>query len=298
LIDAVSYWVASHLTGIFEIRDNSKGLLRKGSRGAGLSINRGVITTVRKTTDPGYKIFFDGKTRPETEATVTKQIIELLLPKTERSNLRIEHIFQVPLSSGYGASAAGAVGTAYAINDLLELGLTQLELFQIAHRAEVLMKSGLGDVIGLYQGGLEIRLREGAPGVGETIPFKNVDGWKVATVHLGTLPTSGVLSNHHKRKIVNNAARDVISELKLSPTFSNFIKQSVAFTINANLWSNKLRECIRKLPESVIGSQIMLGEAFFIFYHDDSDLEDINIFDSQIHPETICNNTVVKREER
>jgi pantoate kinase len=296
--DAVSYWVASHLTGIFEIRDNSCDLLRKGSRGAGLSINRGVITTVRKTIDPGFEVFFDGKIRLRTEAAVTKQIVELLLPEKQRSNLRIEHTFQVPLSSGYGASAAGAVGAAFAINDLLELGLTKLELFQIAHRAEVITKSGLGDVIGLYQGGLEIRLREGAPGVGKTMPFKNIDRWKVATVHLGTLPTSEVLSNHHKRKIVNNAAREVISELIQSPTFSNFVTQSVTFTVEANLWSNRLSECIKNLPESVIGSQIMLGEAFFIFYHDDADLIDIDIFDSQIYPETICYNTVVKCEEQ
>jgi pantoate kinase len=38
LTNDVSYWVASHLTGIFEIRDESNDLLRKGSRGAGLSI--------------------------------------------------------------------------------------------------------------------------------------------------------------------------------------------------------------------------------------------------------------------
>jgi pantoate kinase len=229
---------------------------------------------------------------------VTTQVIELLLPKKERSNLRIEHTFQVPLSSGYGASAAGAIGTAFAINDLLELGLTELELFQIAHKAEVLTKSGLGDVIGLYQGGLEIRLREGAPGFGETMSFDNLNGLKVATVHLGILPTSEVLSNQHKRNSVNKAGREVISELISSPSFSNFVKQSATFTVQANLWSKKLHECIRNLPTSVIGSQIMLGEAFFIFYHENGDLEDIKIPGFHIHPETICHNTVVKCEER
>ncbi|MFX1517741.1 MAG: hypothetical protein ACFFC6_15670 [Promethearchaeota archaeon] len=298
MTDAVSYWVASHLTGIFEIRDTSKDILQKGSRGAGFSINRGVITTARKAKDSDCGIFFDGKKMPEIEATVTTQIIELLVPEKDRANLRIEHTLQVPLSSGYGASAAGAVGAAYAINDLLELGLTKLDLFQIAHRAEILTKSGLGDVIGLYQGGFEIRLREGAPGVGETTSYNNPDEWKVATVHLGTLPTSEVLSNHHKRKMVNEAGREVISELLLSPDFTNFIKQTVIFTTKVNLWSSMLRNCIRNLPKSVIGSQIMLGEAFFIFYHEDSDLEDITIHYSQIHPETICYNTVIKREER
>ena len=120
----VSYWVASHLTGIFEIKDSSKDLLRKGSRGAGLSINRGVITTISLTQHSSVQIFFDGRERNETETAVTTKVIETLLPKEQRANLRVDHIFQVPLSSGYGASAAGAVGTAFALNDLLELCLS------------------------------------------------------------------------------------------------------------------------------------------------------------------------------
>ncbi len=298
MTDDVSYWVASHLTGIFEIIDSSKDLLRKGSRGAGLSINRGVITTINLTNHSNVKIFFDGREKNETEAAITTKIIELLLPQKEKSNLRVKYNFQVPLSSGYGASAAGAIGTAFALNDLLELGLSELELFQMAHRAEVLTRSGLGDVIGLHQGGLEIRLREGAPGIGETMPFENSDGWKVATAHLGTLPTSEVLSNRHKRKAVNEAGRELISELILHPNFSNFVKFSAAFSTKANLWSKRLQDYIRHLPKSVVGSQIMLGEALFIFYHDYDDLGDIKIPGTQIHAETICHDTIVKREER
>ncbi|MFX1538263.1 MAG: hypothetical protein ACFFDI_29045, partial [Promethearchaeota archaeon] len=66
----------------------------------------------------------------------------------------------------------------------------------------------------------------------------------------------------------------------------------------ANLWSKKLHEYIRNLPTSVIGSQIMLGEAFFIFYHENGDLENIKIPGFHIHPEIICHNTIVKCEER
>ncbi|MFX0122840.1 MAG: pantoate kinase [Candidatus Hodarchaeota archaeon] len=297
MTDDVSYWVASHLTGIFEIRDRIDDLLRKGSRGAGLSINRGVITTISLTKRSNVQIYFDGRERNETNAAVTTKVLEILLPKKERVNLRVDHTFQVPLSSGYGASAAGAVGTAFALNDLLELGLSELELFQIAHKAEILTKSGLGDVIGIYQGGIEIRLKEGAPGFGETMPINNTNGWKVATVHFGTLPTSEVLSDHHKRKAVNDAGRELISELILQPYFSNFIKLSAIFSVKANLWSKRLQNHVKNLPNSVVGSQIMLGEAFFIFYHDHDDLRDIKVPGTQIHQETICQDTIVKCEE-
>lgn len=296
MTDAVSYWVASHLTGIFEIRDRSKDLLQQGSRGAGFSINRGVITTVERVGHSNVEIYFDGHKKSTIEAAVTTKVVENLLSKKKRSNLRIVHNFEVPLSSGYGASAAGAVGTAFAINDLLELGLSRLELFQVAHKAEVQTKSGLGDVIGLYQGGFEIRLQEGAPGYGRTMPFVNSNGWKVATVHLGTLPTSKILSNPQKRKTVNNAGREVISELILSPDFSTFVKLTTIFTEKVNLWSSRIQEYIKNLPKNVVGSQIMLGEAFFVFYHNTADLTHIKIPITQINEESICQNTVVRRE--
>ncbi|MFX1285541.1 MAG: pantoate kinase [Promethearchaeota archaeon] len=296
MIDDVSYWVASHLTGIFEISDESSNLLYQGSRGAGLSINRGVTTTVRRAKSSNVEIFFDGMKKTELEAAVTSRVLEILLPDKRQSNLSIFHNFEVPLSSGYGASAASAVGTAFALNDLLELNLPELELFQVAHKAEVLTKTGLGDVIGLYQGGLEIRLKEGAPGIGQTMSLKSTGEWKVATAHLGTLSTSEVLSNPQKRKAVNDAGRELISELISHPYFHNFIELSTAFTEKANLLTPQLREHIKNLPQGVIGSQIMLGESIFIFYRDRSALADIDIPNAQIIEETICTNTVKKRE--
>ena len=296
MTDDASYWVASHLTGIFEIKDESVDLLQQGSRGAGLSINRGVVTTVSRANLSDVEIFFDGVKKTAKEAVVTTSVLEILLPKKKRSGLRIIHNYEVPLSSGYGASAAGAVGTAFALNDFLGLGLSKLELFQVAHKAEVLAKSGLGDVIALYQGGLEIRLKEGAPGIGKTMPFNNFNGWKVATVHLGTLSTSEVLSNPQKRKAVNDAGKKLISKLISHPNFDNFIKLSAIFTKNANLWSPQLQKFVKNLPQTVVGSQIMLGEASFIFYRNKSDLKQINMPIAQINEEIICQKTVVKCE--
>jgi len=292
----ISYWIASHLTGIFEIKDESNNLLQQGSRGAGLSINRGVITKVSRVRHSNIEIFFDGIKKTAIEAAVTSCVIEILLSQKKRSNLKIAHNFEVPISSGYGTSAASALGTAFALNDLLGLEKSKLELFQVAHKAEVLTKSGLGDVIGLYQGGLEIRLKEGAPGIGKIMPFKNPNGWKVATVQLGTLSTSAILSNPQKRRVVNNAGRELISMLISHPDFSNFIKLSRLFTEKANLWSPKLQKYLKNLPETVLGSQIMLGEAFFVFFRDRNDLSQINIPITQINEETICQNTVVRRE--
>lgn len=292
----VSYWVAAHLTGLFQIMDGAEDLLYRGSRGAGVSINRGVTTTIRRIKSPSIEIFFNGVRKFPSEAFVTNKVVELLVPRTERSNLRINHNFEIPVASGYGTSAAGAIGTTFALNTLLKLGLSKLELFQVAHKAEVLNKTGLGDVIGLYQGGLEIRLKEGAPGIGETMSLINSKDWKIATVHLGSLSTSEVLSNPQKRNAVNEAGSKLISKLISRPNFENFIKLSATFSKKVNLWSQNLKKSIENLPTTVIGAQIMLGEAFFVFYRDNRDLADIKIPKSQLTKEIICQNTIVRQK--
>ncbi|MFX0149156.1 MAG: pantoate kinase [Candidatus Hodarchaeota archaeon] len=292
----VSYWVAAHLTGIFEIRDSSDNLLEKGSRGAGLSINRGVRTTVHRTEVQETEILFNGIKKSLPETLVTKCVIDLMLPNNQSSSLLVHHNFEVPVSSGYGASAAGALGTAFCINDLFNMGRTELELFQVAHKAEVKTKSGLGDVIALYQGGIEIRSREGAPGVGKTMLINNNEGWKVATVNFGPLSTSEVLSNPHKRRLVNIAGSELVKKLLSRPTFSHFIQLAQIFTQKVKLWSPRLQKCIENLPNDIFWAQIMLGEGLFLFYQDESNLEQIRLPLSQINKETVCHQTVVKKQ--
>ncbi|MFX0211137.1 MAG: pantoate kinase [Candidatus Hodarchaeota archaeon] len=292
----VSYWVAAHLTGIFEIRDSSTKLLEKGSRGAGLSINRGIVTTIRQTKNQKTEIFFDGVEKSFPEAVVTKCVIDFMLPDKHRYGLRIDHNFEIPLSSGYGASAAGALGTAFCINDIFDREKTELELFQIAHKAEVKTKSGLGDIIALYQGGIEIRLKEGAPGVGRTMSINSDEGWKVATINLGPLSTSEVLSNPQKRRLVNDAGRELVKQLISRPSFSHFLQLAQKFTQKVKLWSPRLRKCAENLPNEIVWAQIMLGEGLFLFYQEETDLLNINFPESQINKETVCYQTVVKKQ--
>ena len=290
----VSYWVAAHLTGLFQIKDENPDLLKRGSRGAGISINRGVKTSVKIIESPSIKYYFDEIEFGAEDALVSAKVVDLLIPEPNRNNIKIIHDFQVPLSAGYGASAAGAVGTAFCLNDIFELGLTQVEIFQIAHKAEVITKSGLGDVIGLYQGGMELRLKEGAPGIGKTISLIDTGGWKVSTVHLGPLTTSKVLSDPQKRQVVNEAGEKILSDLISTPTFDRFVFSAKEFTEKVGLWSVQLKKYLEDLPKGIIGAQIMLGESFFLFYHDYEDLKLLKLPLDWIYNEEICQNTVKK----
>jgi len=184
------------------------------------------------------------------------------------------------------------LGAAFCLNEYFNLELSNLELFQIAHKAEVLTKSGLGDVIGLFQGGLELRIKGGAPGYGKTTSMQKDDDWKLATASLGPLSTSSVLSDPIKRKTVNNASSKFIDELILKPKFDNFVHFTAEFTRKVRLWSSQLHSILDTLPKYIIGAQIMLGDALFLFYHEDEELTELNILSDLIQPEEICTKTI------
>ncbi|MHA2096021.1 MAG: pantoate kinase, partial [Candidatus Hodarchaeales archaeon] len=286
------YWVAAHLTGLFEINDTSEELLEIGSRGAGISIQRGVKTTIQESDSSSVAILFDGNQQEISDSMISQKVIKLLIPEEDQRNIQIHHEFHVPIRSGFGASAAGALGTAFCINDFFNLEFSKLDLFQVAHKAEVLTRSGLGDVIGIYQGGLEIRTKEGAPGYGRTMSMLKDDDWKMATVTLGTLSTSSVLSDPEKRLSVNKASSKLIDNLITNPKFDNFIHCIATFTRRVQLWSYQLKNILLNLPENVIGAQIMLGDGLFLFYHEEDDLIDVDISSELIQPEEICTETI------
>ncbi len=288
------FWVASHITGLFEINDQYTNSLEIGSRGAGLSIQRGVTTSIQESESPSVKVKFNGNLQPISNAIITLKVIDLLLSKKDQMNFCINHKFDVPLSSGFGASAAGALGTAFCINKYFNLGFSDLKLFQVAHEAEILTRSGLGDVIGLYQGGLEIRTKEGAPGYGKTIGMQKNDDWKIATISFGTLSTASVITNPKRRELINTASSKLIDSLIENPEFDLFIQYIAEFSRKVQLWSPQVQSLVDNLPPGVIGGQIMLGDGLLLFYHRKEELEEVAQMSNSIQPEEICEQTLLR----
>ncbi|MFX1511344.1 MAG: pantoate kinase [Promethearchaeota archaeon] len=286
------YWVAGHITGIFEIQDTSINPLEKGSRGAGFCINKGVYTEAQFVDSDHSLIDFDGVTKKPEEALITATIIDKFVELGGIRGIQISHTFEIPMSAGFGASAAGALGTAFALNELFELELPIIKLFQIAHIAEVQNRSGLGDIIALFQGGLELRIKAGAPGIGKTLSLQNENDLQIATVHLGSISTSSVLSNPFYRKLINQAGQKYIDTLKLTPSFTKFGELSERFTKSAGLLSSKLEQLFVKISKPLLKGQIMLGEGIFVLFSEEKQLDDINSVKFDEHD--ICSKTVVK----
>ncbi len=289
------YWVASHITGIFTIEDKNPDPLQQGSLGAGFSISRGTTTWIENSDDKKTHFYFNGKEVVADQANITNYVLKQCLSHKSTTSeldipLSIFHEFEVPLSCGFGASASGAIGCAMALNEFLELNLSQEELYNLAHKAEVVNGSGLGDVIGLLQGGWEYRTKAGSPSLGEA---KNIleNSYKVATLSLGPIETKSVIRSDKWKEQINKVGRLFMSGFYENPSIRSFATISRQFSVTSYLATPDIMKIMQETEnEEVLVCQIMLGNGVFIVYKNSSEISN---FDNYIEEE-ICYNTVKK----
>jgi pantoate kinase len=133
----------------------------------------------------------------------------------------------------------------------------------VAHVAEVTNRTGLGDVIGQNTGGLVIRLKPGAPGIGQVdrIP---VPPLKVDYVVRGPISTKDILSDQTAMKAINMAGKAALKDLLKRPTLRDFMLLSRRFTAQSGLASDWALDAIEAVEASGgMASMIMLGDAVF-----------------------------------
>lgn len=194
------------------------------------------------------------------EAPVTKTAVRNLIGKSPLT-VEVTTVLDLPVSQGFGMSAAGALSTTLALAKAV--GLTRTDAVHAAHEAEVTLRTGLGDVVAATQGGLEMRKKPGLPPYGavDIIPF---DGEFVLAVVGGELQTRGVLSNPKMRLAVNAAAEKHLGTLFDSPSIENFFRLSKAFARDSGLLTPILREAITSVEEAHgWATMSMLGNSIF-----------------------------------
>ncbi len=157
-----------HISGFFEPVFHLEDLIRTGSRGAGISISLGALSEVivEESQVSSIEIFINGKKSP---AQVTNLALKYIIGNNPL-NVVVKTSLDLPIGQGFGMSAAGALSSCFAICKCL--GLSSEDALKAAHMAEVQLRTGLGDVISSFFGGLEIRKSPGLPpwGLIEHIP--------------------------------------------------------------------------------------------------------------------------------
>ncbi|MCU0860243.1 MAG: GHMP kinase [Thermoplasmata archaeon] len=246
-----------HVTGFFEIC-RGHDLLSTGSRGAGFSTSLGATSdvTVRASARQRVRVWVDGV---ECRAEVTKHAARYLLGK-DRLDVDIETVLDLPVSQGFGMSAAGALSASLALSELMDLDMQ--DAYEAAHVADIVCGCGLGDVSGLTAGGVEIRLRPGLPPTGTV---ERIDGSPRLTLAVvgRRLRTKSVLTDPDKAASINRYGAAMVQRLKSEPTFDNFADLSWSFATTTGLASRPVSEVVESLPPGKKGSMSMLGNSVF-----------------------------------
>ena len=187
---SVSVFMPAHITGFFSIENNDNPL-KNGSCGAGFLLDRGVETTLEDSSE--------FKTNVNQGSDIV--INEVLKYFNIEDSFEITQDIQLPIGAGFGTSAASALSLSLALNEFFDCGYSKNECGQIAHKAEVSLGGGLGDVIGQTGSGLVLRTRPGAPGVGKIKSFE--EDIYVATKFFGKIDTASVIRNPEHKKIIS-----------------------------------------------------------------------------------------------
>ncbi len=243
----------AHISGIFII-DIKKDPALSGSMGAGICLEDGAVTKVSPARETTVKI--NGAV---TDAPTTLTAIKLLTPQP----VLVETTLDVPIGAGFGASGAGALSAALALNEALSLDLTLKEISRAAHIAEVTNRTGLGDVTGQTFGGIVLRKKAGAPFTVNVDKIPCSDA-KISWVSFSEISTKSVLSDKRKKKSINKAGRLRLKELLKKPTLPNFFLHSCAFAKEIELMSPQVKDSIEAVEAAGgLASQAMLGNTVF-----------------------------------
>ncbi|TMA04094.1 MAG: GHMP kinase [Methanobacteriota archaeon] len=246
-----------HVTAFFEVREDPDPR-KKGSRGAGLCLSLGVRTVARVRDDSraSIDVIVNGRRQ---RADVTRRVAEKILG--DRScEVKILSETSLPVSQGFGVSAAAAVSTALALDDALGAKIPRDELVAVAHETEVECGTGLGDVVPASIGGMDLRLKPGAPGYAEVRTFP-VEAELLLAVIGAEMPTKTVLRDSKKVAAINRIGGALVDEFSENPTLERLFELGVRFAEGTGLADKRVLEVIRASRMFGRATMAMLGHS-------------------------------------
>ena len=253
----------AHITGFFKAELDKEDSKQLGSLGAGFSIQKGVKTTVTvrdKTKDDisDFTIKVDGFESGD------MRVSELVLNRfsVKGKFIDVTHDIDVPVGYGFGCSAAVALSLSIALNDALDCKLTKIQVAQIAHNIEIECRTGLGDVLASYHGGFEIRVKPGAPGVGQVKKINLSEKRDVIIICFNPISTKKFLKE--KISSINGLGGKMVKKLIESNDTEEFQDMSIKFAKYVNVVTPKMNQVINLLHKNGIKCGVALfGETVF-----------------------------------
>lgn len=238
------------VTLFFEIRDEYRDPLRRGSRGVGICLSLGVITTVEE--GENLEVYINGKREFGT--------IQEDIARVYGFRGRIESEVQLPISQGFGMSGAAALSASLALGKWKSA--TYLQSLHIAHKIEIERKSGLGDIASQYEGGFTIRIKEGIQ------PYGIVDRIFISQIPITLVildekvETKSVLQDSDMRKKIKKEGARAMERFLNAPTLENAIKIAREFSLRTSLIGEEGKNFLEECPNAAIA---MIGNSAIVF---------------------------------
>ena len=257
----------AHVTGFFKahLDDKQNVIENLGSMGAGFSINQGVTTRVKCSKivnqNSNFKISTKGYQSDKTD--VSEFVLKEFLKLGEYSNVffDIEHEVNIPVGYGLGSSSAVALSLSFALDQALNTKLDKTLIGQIAHNAEVNCKTGLGDVLASFHGGFEIRIKPGAPGIGDV---KKISLDKISIIMICFSPISTNKFIKERLSQINGLGGKMVNRLLESKNYDQFQDMSLEFAKYVDVMTPRMQKLVNELSKNQIKCGIALfGETIF-----------------------------------
>ena len=253
----------AHITGFFKAELDKEDSKQLGSLGAGFSIQKGVKTTVTVREKTKHDIS-DFAIKVNGFESGDMRVSELVLSRfsVKGKFIDVTHDIDVPVGYGFGCSAAVALSLSIALNDALDCKLTKIQVAQIAHDIEIECRTGLGDVLASYHGGFEVRVKPGAPGIGQVKKINSKEKLDVIIICFNPISTKKFLKE--KISSINGLGGKMVKKLVESNDTEEFQDMSVKFAKYVNVVTPKMNQVINLLHKNGIKCGVALfGETVF-----------------------------------
>jgi pantoate kinase len=253
---AVTAFCPGHISGYFR-RIEGDTVATTGSIGAGVVITEGVTVTVEPSETTSVVILRRGKTGKlyggGSDSCLLTDVTEQL---GVTASITTECL--LPIGAGFGLSAAALLATLTAVNRLYNLEMSQEEIAQSAHDAEVEHQTGLGDVAACQGGGRVVRY---GPGIHGHIDRKYDMPEPLYAVSFGPIHTPAILGSPERMERVSSAFPQTTPANPM-----DFFHLSRGFTEHSGLMTQEVSEIIQLCDAAGIpASMTMLGNGVFTY---------------------------------
>jgi pantoate kinase len=290
------------ISSFFEVHDTQNGepigdLEKVGAVGGGFGLQKGVNTTVTVQDSPKniVNVFIDSKLAPQAKTTI--RVVETLLSKVStKYAVTVEHQIDVPIGTGFGTSAGGALTAGLALKQALALPLTYNQIGKIAHVAEIQCQTGLGTVSSLtFSGGCVLVVEPGAPGICQIDRIPITPDYTVVADYLkSSIPKKRVLSSPHRKQAINGYGKKTLKAILDEPSLENFLECCWEFSQKAGFATGKICELVvlAKKAGAVGAAQNMIGEAVHAVVHEDNARSVAEAFKQALPPEQVIESKI------